>query len=110
MEDILKTAFYDIRTGFVSANKLYAKLKPDYPDLTLKETKQFIKSQSTNQIHAEIKKDPEQYNQILALSIGECCMDLLDLSKYKSHNGGYTYILLIQDIYSRYIHGVPLKN
>ena len=109
-QSVLKKAFYDISTGYVSANKLYAKLKTDYPELTLKQTKQFINKQSTAQIHKEVPKDPEKFNQILALGIGETCMDLLDLSMYKSHNRGFKYILLVQDIYSRYIHGIPLKS
>ena len=107
---VLKDAYYDPSSGFVSANKLYHKLKPDHPEITLKIVKEFIKNQSVNQIHAEVKKDPEQYNQILALSVGECCMDIMDLSNYKSKNKGFRYVLLIQDIYSRMVFGVPLKN
>ena len=37
-------------------------------------------------------------------------MDIMDLSSYKSKNKGFRYVLLIQDIYSRYIFGVPLKS
>ena len=110
MESVIKEAYYDIKTGFVSANKLYQKLKPDHPEITLKIVKEFVKNQSTNQIHAEVKKDPEQYNQILALGVGEVAMDIMDLSNYKSKNKGFRYVLLIQDIYSRVIFGVPLKS
>ena len=110
MEDILHKFYYDVGKGFQSASKLYAKLKPNNPEITLKQTKEFIKNQGTNQIHAEVKKDPEQYNQILALGIGECAMDIMDLSNYKSKNNNFRYVLLIQDIYSRVIFGVPLKS
>jgi len=110
MESVIKEAYYDIKTGFVSPAKLYAKLKPDHPEITLKIVKEFIKKQSSAQIHAEVKKDPEQYNQILALGIGECAMDIMDLSNYKSKNKGFRYVLLIQDIYSRFLLGVPLKS
>jgi hypothetical protein len=110
MEEVLKEAYYDPATGYVSADKLYKKLKPEHKELTLKIVKEFVKNQSTNQIHAEVKKDPKQINQILALGVGEVVADILDLSNYKSKNKGFRYVLLIQDIYSRMIFGVPLKS
>lgn len=100
MNKILKEAFYSANTGFSSAEKLYKRLKPDHPELTLKEVKEFVKKQFTSQVNAPIRKQ-KKFNSIVAYHVGECFqMDIMVYDRYAYHN--YKYILVIVDVYSRY--------
>ena len=95
---VIKEAYYSPILGFQSAQKLYRKLKGEYPTITLKKIQDFIKKQSVAQVHKETGIDKSQYNQVLAFGFGECLIDILDQSNYSSKNSGYRYLLLIQDI------------
>jgi hypothetical protein len=100
MNKILKQAFYSTSTGFSSADKLYKRLKPTYPELTLKEVKEFVKNQYTSQVNAPIRKQ-KKFNSIIAYHPKECYqMDIMVYDRYAFNN--YKYILVIVDVYSRY--------
>jgi hypothetical protein len=108
--EIIKKYYYDPSTGFQSSNKLYSKIHDKYPDISLKQIKDFISEQSTHQIHAPQKIPLQEYNQIRAPGRGQLQLDILDLSNYKRHNKNYRYILVVVDIYSRYSWVRPLKT
>lgn len=95
MESIIRQAYYDPEQGFQSAIKLYKKLRINHPEITLKQVKEFIKSQETNQIHAKQVIPEKEYNQIIAVGIGQFQCDLLDLSNYKRENSNYRYLLVM---------------
>src|SRR6185503_12854411 len=103
-EEIFKKIYLNPRTGFQSAQNTYKKIKKDYPSfkITRKQVEEFIKNQSTAQIHGKQKVDVSDYNTIKARKIGMFQMDLIQMTNYKSHNEGYNYILILQDIVSRY--------
>ena len=42
MDEIIKNYFYDVNTGYVSANKLYQKMKDDKYNVTRKKSKNFM--------------------------------------------------------------------
>lgn len=110
-DSILHRNYYNSEIGFQSAKALYTKLKPTNEKLTLKNVRDFIAKQNTAQVHQQVDtKDINQYNQIVSHAIGEFQMDLLDLSNFSRHNRNYRYLLLIQDIYSRFIFAEPMKN
>lgn len=97
----LKKMFFNPRTGFISADKLYRKLKEKDTGLSLKQVRDWVRKQEVQQIHKQRGK--VEYNRIIALGLGYSLqVDLLDLSNYKSKNKGYRYILLVVDVYSRY--------
>ena len=110
IEQIIKNAYYNPKTGFQSSAKLYKKLKIKYPEITHSKLSDVINAQQTHQIHTISKLTTEHYNQTKALGFGEIQMDLLDLSVYKSQNNGYRYILMAVDIYSRKLFTRPLKT
>jgi hypothetical protein len=102
--------YYNPRTGFRSAQKIYRALKPENPTLTLKTVKEFVNAQSTHQVHQVKRNSTNDYNQTLPNGFGELCTDLLDLSIYKQYNNGFRYVLLVQDVYSRELFTMPLKS
>ena len=105
MNEELKELFYDPAKGLDSINKLYKAVKGKY---TKKEVEEFVKAQKSYQL---FQKPPKSVSvPITARSIGFYQVDLLDFSKYASHNNGYKWILIAIDIKSRYGFAVPLKD
>ena len=49
MDEIIKNYFYDVNTGYVSANKLYQKMKEDKYNVTRKQIKEFYDNQEVVQ-------------------------------------------------------------
>jgi hypothetical protein len=109
-EEIIKKYWEDPRTGFISAINLHKKIKPLYPNITLREIKEFINSQTTAQIHNQKKIKLEDYNQITAKTLGFFQIDIIDMSNYKSHNDNYRYIFIATDIKSRYTFMEKMKT
>ena len=107
MDNIIKRKYYET---FLGAKKLYQKLKPDYPEVTLKQITEIINEQATQQIHKKVKIPDQEYNQIRAPGRGQFQLDLLDLSNYTRYNLGFKFVLVVVDIYSRYGFVRPLKT
>ena len=78
--------------------------------ITLKKIQDTLNNQNTNQIHSNIRIKPTDYNQIISYGFGELCTDILDLSVYQKENEGYRYLLLVQDIESRFLFVAPMKK
>ncbi len=108
INEILKKYYYNPETGFQSYAKLYKKVKIDFPHITIKQVKDFIKDQESAQVYSRNVKP--QFNQTLVAGFGCVQMDLLDLNIYKGHNNRYRYILLVVDIYSRMLFALPLRT
>ena len=111
-EDIIKKVFTDPRTGFKSIQNTFKTIKELYPDIKIKkrEVEEFIKNQSSHQVHTIQKINPKDYNQIVAQQLGFLQIDLIDMTNYKRHNENYKYILLLVDIKSRFGMMEKLKS
>jgi hypothetical protein len=101
-QQIIQRYYENPKYGFSSADKLYPKIKKDFPNITKKEITDYIKNQSTHQIHTNQKINKNDFNQITAKGLGYFQFDLIDMSNYKKHNEGYRYILLGVDVKSRF--------
>src|SRR5690348_10840521 len=102
--------FYNPSNGFLSARALHAKIKLKHPAVRLKHVQEFISNQAVHQIHQRKRIPDKEFNQIRAPGLGQFQLDLLDLSNYSRHNAGYRYLLVVEDIYSRYSFVRPLKT
>lgn len=108
MNKILQKAFYSPSTGYTSAEKLYKRLKNEYPDIKLKDVKKFVDDQYTTQVNAPIRK-PTKFNSIIAYRPQESFqMDIMVYDRYAYHN--YKYILVIVDVYSRFARAKAMTN
>ena len=107
----LRALYYDPKTGFVGATKLYQKAKQLNMKVSLKEIKDFLARQNVAQQHKQVK--PEKHflpfksparNYLLQA-------DLMFMDKdLKTLNSNYYIILCVIDIFSRYVWCVPLKD
>lgn len=108
-DSILSKIYYNPRTGFVSADKLYARVKDD--GITKEQVEKWLKTQYVAQVQKPVQikavhgipfmaEKPNQYVQA----------DLMFYDKYGQQNKGYKYILNLVDIYSRKAFSYPLKQ
>ena len=110
MDEIIKNYYYDVNTGYVSANKLYQKMKDDKYNVTRKQIKEFYDNQAVVQktkMHP-LKAD-RVYNSIVASQYGSNYqIDIIVYDRFEFHK--YKYILCCVDVYSRYASCRAMTN
>jgi transposase InsO family protein len=108
-EMLLKKIYYDSETGLQGADELYRRAKEKELTIKKKDVQAWLKRQETNQVHAAparikhywpIKSNEKDH-------IWQC--DLLDVSA-TAHTNGASFLLCVEDIWTRYAWVVPLKN
>jgi ribosomal protein L21E len=102
---------YYIKYNFPSTAKLYKIMKADDKDVTHKMIKDYINAKVETQLLKMSKPTKKRQGHITAITNGDAAqMDIYDLSKYKSSNRGYKYILALVDIFTRKAYMKPMKN
>ncbi len=108
MSGNISSYFYNPKTGFISADKLYKKLLLDGHNVKLKDVKKYLEKQYTNQINKPIKK-PKEFNTIYAnQNRFNYQMDIMVYDRYTFNN--YKYILMVIDVHSRYLSARAMTN
>jgi transposase InsO family protein len=106
MEELLDI-YYNPKTGFISAQKLYLKLGKR---ISLKTINTFLKQQEVYQQMTE-RKRKIRYRPIQVYSSNnQWQVDLIDFSKFSHWNGGYKYLLCSVDVFSRKALVIPMKH
>jgi hypothetical protein len=98
IRETLKKIYYDPKTGFISAQKLYLKLNKTIP---LTEIQRFLDEQEIYQISKEVRAKYPFSHMIVYSSNDQWQIDLIDFSKYSRWNKGFKYLLCAVDVYSR---------
>ena len=94
--------------NFPGLDKFYQIVKKNGIDITKKELSQFIKKQFINQVYTK-KSTPPKF--IISYSPHtRIQMDIVDMTRYKSQNKGYSYLFFIIDIFTRKVYAYPLKS
>ena len=102
----LSDVYYDPVQGFMSAAKIYEKVKDQ--GYTMKQVREFIKKQETDQVNKHINK-PKYYNTIVSPEYqNNFQIDIITYDRYEYHK--YKYILCCIDVYSRYADARALTN
>jgi hypothetical protein len=104
----LQELYYDPKSGYLTANRLYKKAKTTGLDVKVKDVKQFVKDQLAHQLTKQTKK-PTIYNTINAPKVrSNYQLDLLIYDRFQW--GHYRYILVVIDVHSRYVAARALTN
>ena len=105
--DKLYDLYYNPKTGFISAQKLYLKLNKEVP---ISQIKRFLEQQKVYQLYKESRRKPV-FSSITVYSVNDQWqVDLIDLSKYSRWNAGYKYLLCAIDAFSRKSFVVAMKR
>lgn len=108
----IKDAFYNPKTGLWNASKIYKKLKAQGVKVKLKDVKAVLDQQLVTQVYKPVpKKKKDRYITIIAKAPRhQYQADLLDLKSYAKFNKNFRYLLNVVDVYSRYAYAVPVKT
>jgi hypothetical protein len=107
IRETLRKIYYDPKTGFISAQKLYLKLNKTIP---LTEIQKFLDEQEIYQISKEVRSKYPFKHMIVYSSNDQWQIDLIDFSKYSRWNKGFKYLLCAVDVYSRKAFVEPIKS
>ena len=107
MEELLRRIYYDPKQGFVSAAKLYEKVKSK--GVTRKQVQDWLKQQESVQVQKEVRRT-EGFK--IVGNRGDWMADLTFYPQYKGANNGYQTILTMIEIPSRkaFAKGLIQKN
>jgi len=109
--DKLNELYYNNNNFVLNHNELYDLAKKNKLNLSHKQIEQFIEKQTINQLY---KKPTTKtiYEPIRAFDLipGTLQIDLVDVSKFSRQNKGVHFILVVIDVYSRYVWAFGIKN
>ena len=95
--------------GFAGVQRLYDVAKAHLPDLTISDVKKWLLSQEAYGIHFPFRQSYPR-SRVISAGIDYLWeMDLMDMQKVAVHNDGYKYVLLVIDVFSRYIWTAPVR-
>ena len=96
---------------YPSPQVLYKIVKETNPKITMNQIKKYIESKSAYQQTKEkhVKKTSMGY-VVSFEKMKNLQIDLLDLSKYHKTNKGYKYVLIMIDIFSRFVDAIMIKT
>lgn len=113
MNQYLSNIYYDPKRvgSFGSASKLYKEVKSDgRDDIKLSDIKTWLRSQDPYTLHRAVKRTFKR-NRVIVEGINrQFDADLADMSSMAKQNNGIKFLLIIIDVFSRYLHVVPLKS
>jgi len=91
-------------------HKTYAMLYKKHIGITQNEVKAFVRKCPTCIRNVTIKEKDDITPIISSAPLERLQMDLVDLLSFAEHNDGYSYILTMVDVFSRYVWVIPLKD
>lgn len=109
-DEILKRLYYDPKIGLGGIDKLYRSAKKVDSTITQRDVKEFIAKQKVSQIlKPRIIKN--NYPLTANLPFQRIQFDLLDINDYNPNkNGGFHFIFVCIDVFSRVALAIPQKN
>ena len=107
-DTLLHELFYNARTGFAGRDKFYSIIAQKYVGISLSKVRSWLKAQRVWQLRQPTfkKKVTRPIVSKNVNNIWQC--DLVSMQKYSDYNTGYSYILNVVDIFSKYLFSFPL--
>ena len=109
----LKSVYYDPShpASYSGVDKLYRVIKKEgkFP-ITRKALKNWLKTQETFTLHRQVRRNFPRSKVIVSGSGKQADADLMDMTQLSEYNDGYKFVLLLIDIFSRYVWTVPIKT
>src|SRR6266516_1847178 len=112
MDKIFKRIYFDVNNpaSFGSVVKLYRAAKAINQNIILRDTKNWLNQQFEYTLYKQTQKNFER-NRIYATFINEIWeIDSLHYVNYARYNHGFKYLIMIIDVFSKYLRVIPVKN
>lgn len=113
MEDYLTEIYYDPlhRAAFAGPQKLYHIVKEEgRHKITYSDVKTWLKKQDAYSLHRPVRYKFKRQRVITSGIDDLWDADLADVSNLAEHNGGIHFLLIVIDVFSRYLWVVPIKQ
>ena len=105
-DHVIRQIYYDVDTGFGSISETYRDAQKILNTITYNDVKDFLERQKSRQTKAY-----RGFNSYVANEpLQELQVDLGDFTASSDVNNGFRYMFLAVDIFSKYIHCVPVKD
>ena len=96
--------------AFSGLNRFYKAVKTRDPTITLSDVKKALRATDTYTLHKPVKRPP-LFRRVYTKGINYLYeIDLVDMSKFKSENDGYTFLICIIDTFSKRAWVYKLKS
>ena len=113
MDTYLRNIYYNPahEASFTGPKKLYkAVVSAGRTDISLTDIKKWLQGQEPYTLQRSVRRRFDR-NRVIVSGIGDQFdADLIDMVKFKKDNKGYQYILIVIDIFSKYVWLRALKN
>ena len=98
-EERLKELYYSPKTGFLSMNKLWQRVKEEGIPLSQGDVKRFLEQQKPYELTKQIRR-PKEFSNVYADHNLQCVqLDIMVYDRFEFHH--YKYVIGVIDIYSR---------
>lgn len=112
VDDLLTDLFYDTSNtaSYGGVKRLYAEARKINHKITLKDVKLWLMKQETYGVHFPYRSTYER-SRVISAGIDYLWeMDLMDMQKLSRYNSRARYVLLVIDVFSRFVWCRSLKN
>lgn len=96
--------------AFAGPDKLYQAVKLEKYKIVRQKIKHFLNNEDAYSLYKPIRKTFPRSKVVVNTIDSMWDGDLADVSNIASHNDGYKFLLVLIDIFSRFLFIVPLKN
>jgi len=93
-----------------SYHKTYKMLYEEHIGITQEEIEKYVRNCPTCIRNTSIKEKTDLTPVVAYGPLQHIQIDLVDLLSFAEHNDGYSYVLTMIDVFSRYVWAIPLKN
>ena len=107
-EEKLKAIYYNPKSGFLSLEKLWKRVKEETIPASYNDVRKFLEQQKPYELHKQVTR-PKDFSNIYADHPLQCVqIDIMIYDRFAYHN--YKYLLGVIDAYSRYAVCKALTN
>lgn len=112
IDKILKNQYYDLKSSgsYLGPVKLYQSLKMRGINISLYQTQKWLKNQDDYSLQRPSRHPRKRARVVVSGIDNQWDADLADMSSLSRFNGGIKYLLVVIDIFSRFLWVQPLKN
>jgi len=112
-EDYLQEIYYNPANpvSFSGPNKLFRYVKKIGKHVISKyKMKKWLQRQEAYSLHRPLRWEFKRNKLIITGIDDQWSADLMDMVKFAKYNDGYSYVLVVIDVFSRYLWLRPLKD
>ena len=96
--------------SFGGPQKLFDAVKQDGKQISLTYIRKWLRNQEAYSLHRPVRRKFPSNRVVVEGIDDQWDADLMDMTSYNKENNGYNYILLVIDIFSKYVWLRPLKT